>query len=84
VSNDSQVIKKTRTGVVDKLTAEKTVSVSVKKRVRHPLYKKVINKVVKCLVHSEGFDLKVGDKVRIIACRPISKRKSWRIQNICN
>jgi small subunit ribosomal protein S17 len=61
---------------------KKTVTVLVERQVKHPLYKKFIKKRKKFLVHDEYEKCKVGDVVRIIETRPISRRKKWRIQEI--
>ena len=57
----------------------KTIVVNVERRVRHPLYKKTITRSSKFHAHDENNDFKIGDKVRIIECRPISKKKSWTV-----
>ncbi len=64
-------------GVVVSDVADKTVSVRVDRRVMHPIYKKFVTKSKKYLAHDENNAAKVGDKVRIEECRPLSKRKSW-------
>jgi small subunit ribosomal protein S17 len=61
---------------------KKTVTVLVERQVRHPLYKKIIKRKKKFLVHDEYEKCKVGDFVKIIETRPISKRKRWRILEI--
>lgn len=61
---------------------EKTVRVEVKRRVLHPVYKKYITKRKKFSAHTGEHDCKSGDKVRIIASRPISKTKRWRVSEI--
>ena len=66
-------------GTVVSAASEKTIVVNVDRRVRHPLYKKTITRSNKFHAHDENNDFKVGDKVRIIECRPISKKKSWTV-----
>ncbi|MBR5015974.1 MAG: 30S ribosomal protein S17, partial [Clostridia bacterium] len=61
---------------------EKTVVVTVKERVKHPLYKKIINRTVKIKAHDEKNECQVGDKVLIMETRPISKDKHWRVVEI--
>jgi small subunit ribosomal protein S17 len=61
----------------DKMT--KTVTVLVDRRVMHPLYKKFIRLSKKYAAHDEANECKIGDKVRIEECRPISKRKTWTV-----
>jgi small subunit ribosomal protein S17 len=65
------------TVVSDKM--DKTVVVSVERRVMHPLYKKYIRRTKKYLAHDEANACKVGDVVRIIETRPLSKRKCWAV-----
>ena len=65
-------------GVFIKKSSEKTISVLTETKVTHPKYKKIIKKSKKYLVHFESKDdLKVGDKVEFMNCRPISKTKKW-------
>lgn len=66
-------------GVVVSDRMEKTVVVEVERRVTHPLYKKIVRRSKKYVVHDESNALKVGDQVRIRECRPISKRKCWEV-----
>lgn len=76
------VRKTTKIGVVVNTKAKKTVAVLVERPVSHPLYKKIIKKKKKFLVHDEYEKCKVGDTVRIVETKPLSKRKRWRIQEI--
>jgi small subunit ribosomal protein S17 len=64
-------------GVVVSDKSDKTVIVSVERRVMHPMYKKFITRSKKYAAHDEGNECKVGDMVRIEESRPISKRKRW-------
>ncbi len=66
--------------VSDKM--QKTVAVLVERKVLHPLYKKYIRRSTKLLAHDEASACKQGDTVAIEECRPISKRKSWRVQKL--
>ncbi|MHA1113232.1 MAG: 30S ribosomal protein S17 [Alphaproteobacteria bacterium] len=66
-------------GTVVSDAAEKTVVVRVDRRVQHPVYKKVIKRSKKYAAHDPENAARVGDRVRIRECRPISKRKSWEI-----
>ena len=66
-------------GTVVSAASEKTIVVNVDRRVRHPLYKKTITRSNKFHAHDENNDFKIGDKVKIIECRPISKKKSWTV-----
>ena len=66
-------------GIVVSDKQDKTVVVSVNRRVMHPLYKKYINRSKKYAAHDEENQFKTGDTVRIRECRPISKRKCWEV-----
>jgi len=80
--NNNQVRKTSKVGVVIGNKMKKTVTVLVERQVRHPLYKKTIKRKKKFLVHDEYEKCRVGDMVKIVETRPISKRKRWRIQEI--
>lgn len=75
-------LRKSRVGVVTSDKMDKTVIVSVQDRVKHPLYKKIINRTVKIKAHDENNDCGIGDRVMIMETRPISKDKRWRIAKI--
>jgi small subunit ribosomal protein S17 len=66
-------------GTVVSDAADKTVSVLVERRIKHPLYKKTIRRSKKYAAHDEQNQVKVGDVVRIEECRPISKTKTWQV-----
>ena len=71
-----------RTGVVSSISGENTVSVVVETVVRHPRYGKYIRRRTKLGVHDPGNQAGLGDVVEIVPCRPISKRKSWRLVRV--
>ena len=71
--------KRVLTGVVVSDKANKTVIVRVERRVMHPVYKKFVSRSKKYAAHDEANLCKIGDKVRIEECPPISKRKSWLV-----
>ena len=71
--------KRVLQGIVVSAASEKTIVVNVDRRVRHPLYKKTITRSNKFHAHDENNTYKIGDKVRIIECRPISKKKTWTV-----
>ncbi|MCA9752791.1 MAG: 30S ribosomal protein S17 [bacterium] len=71
-------IRKTRTGEVVSNGANKTIVVAIRTRVRHPLYGKIINRTMKIMAHDEDNVCSVGDVVRVVETRPLSKRKRWR------
>lgn len=75
-------LRKQRVGVVSSDKMDKTVVVSVQDRVKHPLYKKIVNRTVKIKAHDEKNECKIGDRVLIMETRPISKDKRWRIVKI--
>ena len=74
--------RKRRVGIAVADASHKTVAVRVERTVRHPLYKKIMRRRKRYLVHDEGNDCKIGDSVVIEECRPLSKRKSWRVVEI--
>ncbi len=71
--------RKTRTGVVVSDKQEKTVTVSVERRFPHPLYGKQVTRTKKYHAHDEENQYQVGDVVRIVETRPLSKTKRWRV-----
>lgn len=75
-------LRKTKVGVVSSDKMDKTVVVTIKDRVRHPLYGKIINRTVKYKAHDEENTCGVGDKVLIMETRPLSKDKRWRVVEI--
>lgn len=75
-------LRKTRTGVVVSSKADKTVSVLVERRLRHPIYGKFVKKTKKFMAHDETNDCNEGDTVRIMETRPLSKLKRWRVVEV--
>tara|TARA_B100000686_G_scaffold334692_1_gene402281 strand:+ start:3976 stop:4215 length:240 start_codon:yes stop_codon:yes gene_type:complete len=71
--------KRVLKGTVISSKSDKTIVVNVERRVRHPLYKKTITLSDKFHAHDDKNEYKDGDKVSIIECRPISKKKSWTV-----
>ena len=74
--------RKTRFGRVVSDKMDKTVAVAVETRRHHPLYKKTVKRVVKYKAHDENNQCRIGDKVRIVETRPLSKYKRWRVAEI--
>ncbi|MBI4202880.1 MAG: 30S ribosomal protein S17 [Chloroflexi bacterium] len=74
--------QKSRTGQVTSVKMQKTVIVSVVWRQRHPLYGKAVRRISKFYAHDEEGQCKLGDTVRIVGTRPLSKLKRWRIVEI--
>ena len=75
-------LRKTRTGVVVSDKMDKTIVVAVRDNVRHPLYSKIVKKTYKLKAHDELNDAKIGDTVRVMETRPLSKDKRWRLVEI--
>jgi small subunit ribosomal protein S17 len=74
--------RKTFQGVVVSDKADKTVSVKVERRFAHPLYGKVVTRSHKYAAHDENNEYKLGDTVEILAVRPISKTKTWKVTRL--
>lgn len=74
--------RKTRTGVVVSDKMDKTVVVAIKTKVRHPLYGKMVNRTRKFKAHDEQNQCGIGDTVRIMETRPLSKDKRWRLVEV--
>jgi small subunit ribosomal protein S17 len=73
------VPKRVLQGTVVSDKPDKSVVVSVERRVMHPIYKKFIRRSKRYMAHDEGNQFKVGDQVRIVECRPLSARKRWQV-----
>tara|TARA_B100001142_G_C14225145_1_gene613170 strand:- start:28 stop:264 length:237 start_codon:yes stop_codon:yes gene_type:complete len=71
--------KRVMQGIVVSDKMDKTVTVKVQRRIKHPLYKKFINRSKKYAAHDENNSFKLGDAVSIRECKPISKRKKWEV-----
>jgi len=69
-------------GKVVTIAGDKTVSMVVERRVMHPRYHKVVKRFKKYLVHDEANEVKVGDEIIAIECRPLSKTKSFRLKTV--
>ena len=74
--------RKTRVGVVVSDKMDKTIVVAIKTKVRHPLYHKMVNRTRKFKAHDENNECGIGDTVKIMETRPISKDKRWRLVEI--
>ncbi len=74
--------RRTVTGQVVSDKMDKTVSVSIERLIKHPVYGKHIRRTTKVLAHDESNECKAGDRVTISECRPMSKRKAWQVVNI--
>ena len=74
--------RKVREGLVTSSSMDKTITVTVTDRVRHPLYGKTMQRSTKLYAHDEANDANVGDRVRITETRPLSKLKRWRLLEV--
>ena len=75
-------LRKTRVGVVVSDKMDKTIVVAVKDSVQHPLYKKIVGRTYKLKAHDENNTCGVGDTVKVMETRPLSKDKRWRVVEI--
>ena len=75
-------LRKTRTGKVVSDKMYKTIVVAVADNVRHPLYNKIVKRTYKLKAHDENNECKIGDTVRVMETRPLSKDKRWRLVEI--
>lgn len=72
-------LRKTRVGMVVSDKMDKTIVVAVADRVKHPLYGKIIDRTYKLKAHDENNECRIGDKVKVMETRPLSKDKRWRL-----
>lgn len=77
-----RTLRKTRVGIVVSSKMDKTITVAIERRVPHPLYKKYFKKTTKLMAHDEKKECGIGDKVKIMETRPLSKMKRWRLVQI--
>jgi len=75
-------LRKTRVGKVVSDKMDKTIVVAVENRVRHPLYKKIITRTYKLKAHDENNECGIGDTVKVMETRPLSKQKRWRLVSV--
>ena len=75
-------LRKTRTGIVTSDKMDKTVVVSIVRSVKHPLYGKIMKQTSKLKAHDENNECNIGDKVKVMETRPLSKDKRWRLVEI--
>ena len=80
--SEENKIHRTIVGRVVSDKMDKTVSVAVERRIKHPVYGKYIRRTTKVLAHDAANECKAGDRVAISECRPVSKNKSWSVVNI--
>ncbi len=79
---DERNLRKTRIGVVRSSKMDKTITVAVERKVKHPIYGKFVKKTTRFHAHDEKNECAVGDVVRIMETRPLSKTKRWRLVEI--
>jgi small subunit ribosomal protein S17 len=75
-------VRKTEIGKVVSDKMDKTIVVAIENSVKHPLYKKIIKRTVKLKAHDENNECTIGDRVRVMETRPLSKEKRWRLVEI--
>ncbi|HEY8349682.1 MAG TPA: 30S ribosomal protein S17 [Clostridiales bacterium] len=75
-------LRKTRIGKVVSDKMDKTIVVAIETSVKHPLYKKIVKRTYKLKAHDENNECRVGDKVKVMETRPLSKDKRWRLVEI--
>ncbi len=82
MTDNKVVLRKQRIGVVVSNKMEKSITVSVERRLQHPIYGKFVKKTKKFMAHDEKNECNPGDTVRIIEARPLSAKKRWRLVEI--
>jgi len=75
-------LRKTRVGLVTSDKMDKTIVVSIVDNVKHPLYGKIVKRTYKLKAHDENNECKIGDRVKVMETRPLSKDKRWRLVEI--
>lgn len=81
-TSEDRNLRKTRIGVVTSNKMTKTITVAVERKVKHPIYGKFVKKTTKFHAHDEKNEASIGDVVRIMETRPLSKTKRWRLVEI--
>ena len=79
---EQRSLRKTRVGTVVGGKMDKTITVAIERKVPHPIYKKYSKKTTKLMAHDEKSECAIGDKVKIMETRPLSKNKRWRLVEI--
>lgn len=79
---EQRTLRKIRTGIVVSNKMEKTITVAIERKVPHPIYRKYFKKTSNFMAHDEKSECNIGDKVKIMETRPLSKRKRWRLVEI--
>lgn len=79
---EKRSLRKTRIGTVVSNKMQKSIIVAIKRQVAHPIYKKYFKKTTKLMAHDEKQECNIGDVVKIMETRPLSKRKNWRLVEV--
>lgn len=79
---EARNLRKTRIGIVSSNKMEKTITIAVERKVKHPIYGKFVKKTTKFHAHDEKNECSIGDTVRIMETRPLSKLKRWRLVEV--
>lgn len=79
---DNRGLRKERTGVIVSDRMQKTVVVTVERTVTHPKYNKILRRRTNVKAHDESNQCRIGDRVLIVECRPLSRDKRWRVSKI--
>jgi len=79
---EARNLRKTRTGVVSSNKMNKTITVAVERKVKHPIYSKFVKKTTRFHAHDEKNECSIGDVVKIMETRPLSKTKRWRLVEV--
>lgn len=79
MSMETRNLRKERVGIVTSNKMDKTITVAVERREKHPMYGKFVKKTSKFAAHDEANDCGIGDTVKIMETRPLSKNKRWRL-----
>ena len=82
MSENTRAFRKTRVGQVVSDKMDKTIVVAIQDSVQHKLYKKIVKRTYKLKAHDENNECGIGDTVRVMECRPLSKDKRWRLVEI--
>lgn len=79
---EKRSLRKTRIGTVVSNKMQKSIVVAIERQVAHPIYKKYFKKTTKLMAHDEKQECNIGDVVKIMETRPLSKRKNWRLVQV--
>ena len=82
MSEITRAFRKTRVGQVVSDKMDKTIVVAVQDSVQHPLYKKIVKRTYKLKAHDENNECGIGDTIKVMECRPLSRDKRWRLVEI--